>query len=350
MKILTLRSLCLSAALTLTSIATMAQEIPIVHVNVPDVTRLVEINTEGVNLRRLPNTTSGKVMMWNSDAGSYYTYTKLFYSDTEASRYRANRSTGAYVNAYHPQKGELLMVSPKQNAPKNGWYQVLAFAEGYAGNSGKPNSRLGWVKGDFCKVIDVAESTEEQLLALQIPITFPDPNDPEGGKVLDAYIQRGSTKSLRTRPRGQFNHFEFVVFCSSIDAIKIVYPYIEGNFMYIAETLIPIEYDPNLTKDFKVEKCVEEYDMGDDDYEYTKITLKGNRNKKSFMEVFFALDHMKDESFSLIVNQIVPNGEMPTDCVYFRGTDGKTYKFGYNSDLISSIGYTPCTIPLQTAQ
>ena len=58
MKILTLRSLCLSAALTLTSIATMAQEIPVVHVNVPDVTRLVEINTEGVNLRRLPNTTS----------------------------------------------------------------------------------------------------------------------------------------------------------------------------------------------------------------------------------------------------------------------------------------------------
>lgn len=60
----------------------------------PSVKRFVKITSDNVNLRRLPNTNSGKLMSWNSDGGSFETYTKIFFSDTEGSKYRANDMTG----------------------------------------------------------------------------------------------------------------------------------------------------------------------------------------------------------------------------------------------------------------
>lgn len=73
----------------------------------PSVKRFVKITSDNVNLRRLPNTNSGKLMSWNSDGGSFETYTKIFFSDTEGSKYRANNMTGAYVDTYHPYNGNI---------------------------------------------------------------------------------------------------------------------------------------------------------------------------------------------------------------------------------------------------
>lgn len=276
MNIHSIKSLLLSATLSLTALATSAQESQpfVMFVNVPIVTRMIQINTEGVNLRRLPNTTSGKIMTWNSDGGSIDTYTKLFYSDTEASRYRANRNTGAYVEAYHPQNGEILMVNPDQSQPKNGWYQVLAQSEEYAGNSGNSNAKLGWVKQDFCKVIDIANSTPEELLSIKVPFTFSNPNNPEEEREADITLKG----ILQHRKTGMFDDFYFTLSAYNFDCVKIIYPQIEENLMYVCEADVPVEYDPNQTEAIKVEKIEEENDIGDID-EYVKITLKGNRNK-----------------------------------------------------------------------
>ena len=102
------------------------------QVNQPCVKRFVKITSDNVNLRRLPNTNSGKLMTWNSDGGSFETYTKIFFSDTESSKYRANNMTGAYVDTYHPYNGNIYMVNSKQQEAQNGWYQIFVTAESYA--------------------------------------------------------------------------------------------------------------------------------------------------------------------------------------------------------------------------
>lgn len=345
MKTLTLRSILLSATLALTSITAMAQEeIPVIHVNVPYATRFVKINTEGVNLRRLPNTTSGKVMMWNSDGGSVDTYTKLFYGDTEASRYRPSRSTGAYVAPYHPQKDDLLMVNPDQNQPKNGWYQVLAFSEIYAGNLGKANSRFGWVKGDFCKVVDVASSMPEQLLSLKLPYTFSNPNNPEEEKV-DYLSLQGN---LLKRSRGRFNNFEYMVAVYYYNSAKIIYPQIEGDFMILSEANVSIEYNPHQAAPLLVEKVIEE--GMDEDYETFKFLVRGNKGKEGLHTFLNSLRDLSDKDMELIVNQIAPEGQLPTDRIVFRGTDGNAYSFSYTGYVLPRNMCSPSTIPLQTAQ
>ena len=121
----------------------------------PSVKRFVKITSDNVNLRRLPNTNSGKLMSWNSDGGSFETYTKIFFSDTEGSKYRANDMTGAYVDTYHPYNGNIYMVNSKQQEAQNGWYQIFVTAESYAESAEEPNSKMAWVKGDFCKVVDL---------------------------------------------------------------------------------------------------------------------------------------------------------------------------------------------------
>lgn len=81
---------------------------------IPATNRFVKITSDGVNVRRLPNATSGKVMTWNSDGGSIDTYTKIYFSDTEGKLYRANSMTGAYVESFHPAKiaiCQLLQIS-----------------------------------------------------------------------------------------------------------------------------------------------------------------------------------------------------------------------------------------------
>lgn len=126
-----------------------------VTVKVPDFKRFVVITQDNVNLRRTPSVNGGKLMQWESDEGSFDTYCKIYFADTEASLYRPNSRTGARVSAYHPLKDALLPVNPNQLEPQNGWYQVGVTAQAYAGNPDKANAKLAWVKSDFCKVVDI---------------------------------------------------------------------------------------------------------------------------------------------------------------------------------------------------
>lgn len=343
MKHFALKSIFLSLVLSLTALPSVAQSIQKLTIKVPRVTRFLQIKKEGVNLRRLPNTTSGKLMIWNSDGGSYDTYAKLFYSDTEATRFRPNRNTGAYIEAYHPQKGEVMILNPQKSEAQNGWYQLQITAPDYAGNPGQANTKLAWVRGDFCKVVDKVEPNDDQLGDLEVLIPA---CDVEGTKQLDFHI-----KNCSVRNGGAYNNVWYEVNSLNEDEIYFVQFVYAADFVYIANARIPIEYDAEQNEKVCLKTVVEENDMGDaEDYEYLKAFVKMPRGMNSFQAVVNYINTCPDEVFGQIISTLTPNGVMPADQVYFIGNDGRSYKVDFDSNTASSIAYDTYYYPLHRQQ
>lgn len=343
MKHFALKSIFLSLVLSLTALPSVAQSIQKLTIKVPKVTRFLQIKNEGVNLRRLPNTTSGKLMIWNSDGGSIDTYSKLFYSDTEATRFRPNRNTGAYIEAYHPQKGEVMILNPQKSEAQNGWYQLQITAPNYAGNPGQANTKLAWVRGDFCKVVDKVEPNDDQLGDLEVLIPA---CDVEGTKQLDFHI-----KNCSVRNGGAYNNVWYEVNSLNEDEIYFVQFVYAADFVYIANARIPIEYDAEQNEKVCLKTVVEENDMGDaEDYEYLKAFVKMPRGMNSFQAVVNYINTCPDEVFGQIISTLTPNGVMPADQVYFIGNDGRSYKVDFESNVASSIAYDTYYYPLHRQQ
>lgn len=343
MKHFALKSIFLSLVLSLTALPSVAQSIQKLTIKVPKVTRFLQIKNEGVNLRRLPNTTSGKLMIWNSDGGSIDTYSKLFYSDTEATRFRPNRNTGAYIEAYHPQKGEVMILNPQKSEAQNGWYQLQITAPDYAGNPGQANTKLAWVRGDFCKVVDKVEPNDDQLGDLEVLIPA---CDVEGTKQLDFHI-----KNCSVRNGGAYNNVWYEVNSLNEDEIYFVQFVYAADFVYIANARIPIEYDAEQNEKVCLKTVVEENDMGDaEDYEYLKAFVKMPRGMNSFQAVVNYINTCPDEVFGQIISTLIPNGVMPADQVYFIGNDGRSYKVDFESNVASSIAYDTYYYPLHRQQ
>ena len=343
MKHFALKSIFLSLILSLTALPSVAQSIQKLTIKVPKVTRFLQIKNEGVNLRRLPNTTSGKLMIWNSDGGSIDTYSKLFYSDTEATRFRPNRNTGAYIEAYHPQKGEVMILNPQKSEAQNGWYQLQITAPDYAGNPGQANTKLAWVRGDFCKVVDKVEPNDDQLGDLEVLIPA---CDVEGTKQLDFHI-----KNCSVRNGGAYNNVWYEVNSLNEDEIYFVQFVYAADFVYIANARIPIEYDAEQNEKVCLKTVVEENDMGDaEDYEYLKAFVKMPRGMNSFQAVVNYINTCPDEVFGQIISTLTPNGVMPADQVYFIGNDGRSYKVDFESNVASSIAYDTYYYPLHRQQ
>lgn len=97
-----------------------AAQINKLTVKVPDFKRFVIVTQDNVNLRRTPSVNGGKLMRWNSDGGSYDTYCKIFFADTESKLYRPNSMTGAFVETFHPMNGDFLPVNPNSIESQNG--------------------------------------------------------------------------------------------------------------------------------------------------------------------------------------------------------------------------------------
>lgn len=282
-------------------------------------------------------------MIWNSDGGSYDTYAKLFYSDTEATRFRPNRNTGAYIEAYHPQKGEVMILNPQKSEAQNGWYQLQITAPDYAGNPGQANTKLAWVRGDFCKVVDKVEPNDDQLGDLEVLIPA---CDVEGTKQLDFHI-----KNCSVRNGGAYNNVWYEVNSLNEDEIYFVQFVYAADFVYIANARIPIEYDAEQNEKVCLKTVVEENDMGDaEDYEYLKAFVKMPRGMNSFQAVVNYINTCPDEVFGQIISTLTPNGVMPADQVYFIGNDGRSYKVDFDSNTASSIAYDTYYYPLHRQQ
>ena len=71
-------------------------------IKVPNVTQFAKITSESAVLYRLPSLNSGRLMEWNSDGGSFETYSMLMYEDTEKGKYPIGGLEGSYANPFTP--------------------------------------------------------------------------------------------------------------------------------------------------------------------------------------------------------------------------------------------------------
>lgn len=310
-----------------------------VSVKVPDFKRFVIVTQDNVNLRRTPSVNGGKLMRWNSDGGSYDTYCKIFFADTESKLYRPNSMTGAFVETFHPMNGDFLPVNPNSIESQNGWYQVGVIANSYGGNPGHANAKLAWIKGDFCKVVDVDMNAKPSQIAFPRNFSYDEEREEEVKGPL-VTIREG----LR-RKSGLYTNLTFFVTASPDgNSILVTAPILSSHFVFIARTSIDVQYDPEQKSAVVLREVEEENEIGDAD---TFLRLTTNTEaQKSKVAVNYILA-ASDQVFGKLIKFLFPENKIPTDEVYFMDAEGKCQSFGYDPIVSSVIPAKSSSMSLQ---
>ena len=297
-------------------------------VKVPDFKRFVIVTQDNVNLRRTPSVNGGKLMRWNSDGGSYDTYYKIFFADTESKLYRPNSMTGAFVETFHPMNGDFLPVNPNCIESQNGWYQVGVIANSYGENPGHANAKLAWIKGDFCKVVDVDMNAKPSQIAFPRNFSYDEEREEEVKGPL-VTIREG----LR-RKSGLYTNLTFFVTASPDgNSILVTAPILSSHFVFIARTSIDVQYDSEQKSAVVLHEVEEENEMGDVDTFLRLTTNTEAQKSKAAVNYILAAS---DQVFGKLVKFLFPENKIPTDEVYFMDTEGKCQSFGYDP-IVSSI-------------
>jgi len=320
------------------SMSAVAQ-LPTVTVKVPNVKRFVRILDEDVTLHRLPNATSGKVMVWSSDA-----YTKLFFSDTEGEKYTANDENEAEVTPYHPVSDYLYMVSNENPEPQNGWYQILIMAEEYMGKQTYVNSKMAWVSASYCEVIDVDENKQAQERQ-GIPVGFKWDDDSESNvpeevmsfsEGLKVSSIPGAYQGVSMTIKPEYSKNELTV-----NVLNHI-----GNFIYCSRPTLQLLFGTQTspTPTFRIIK--EEVPLeGAEPLMTLQVSLsEQNDIKKTMLDMFKILINPTLEPCKMFYEVAWEHNKIPTNEVYFLGKDGKTYSFSYNPDMLTEYGYQNYTV------
>lgn len=276
-------------------------------VTVPKGNLFFQVMKEGVNMRRQPNAKSGKLMVWNSDAGSEDTYTKLFFSDTEAARYRPSRNTGAFVEPFHPEQGDWLIGSCTLDGDQNGFYKAIVTAPEYA-NTGQGNAKIAWVSGDLVRII---EKDPEGHIENE---TFPlwQRYNPEKGET--EYGSMTKVGKGVKRVTGNYTGLELFFASDNVNNVLFVTSAIVyDGYLLVSRASFDVEHDASLPTEFAIEKLEEENEIGDVDVRYV---IKMKSDKKMALNAELCLLTCSDNQFKLFVDALFPNGEVPTNEVY----------------------------------
>lgn len=310
-----------------------------ISVKVPDFKRFVIVTQDNVNLRRTPSVNGGKLMCWNSDGGSIDTYCKIFFADTESKLYRSNSMTGAYVETFHPMNGDFLPVNPNNIESQNGWYQVGVIANSYGGNPGHANAKLAWIKGDFCKVVDVDMNAKSSQIAFPRNFSYDDEREEEVKGPL-VTIREG----LR-RKSGLYTNLTFFVTASPDgNSILVAAPILSSHFVFIARTSIDVQYDSEQKSAVVLHEVEEENEIGDVDTFLRLTTNTETQKSKAAVNYILAAS---DLVFGKLVKFLFPENKIPTDEVYFIDTEGKCQSFGYDPNISSIIPAKSTSMSLQ---
>lgn len=310
-----------------------------ISVKVPDFKRFVIVTQDNVNLRRTPSVNGGKLMCWNSDGGSIDTYCKIFFADTESKLYRPNSMTGAFVEAFHPMKGDFLPVNPNNIESQNGWYQVGVIANSYGGNPGHANAKLAWIKGDFCKVVDVDMNAKSSQIAFPRNFSYDGEREEEVKGPL-VTIREG----LR-RKSGLYTNLTFFVTASPDgNSILVAAPILSSHFVFIARTSIDVQYDSEQKSAVVLHEVEEENEIGDVDTFLRLTTNTETQKSKAAVNYILAAS---DLVFGKLVKFLFPENKIPTDEVYFIDTEGKCQSFGYDPNISSIIPAKSTSMSLQ---
>lgn len=308
-----------------------------VSVKVPDFKRFVIVTQDNVNLRRTPSVNGGKLMQWNSDGGSYDTYSKIYFADIEARLYRPNSMTGAFVETFHPMNGYYLPVNPNKLEAQNGWYQVGVTSTTYGGNPGHANAKMAWIKGDFCKVVDI------DMNAKPSQITFPRYN------YFDVVSEENVNGPLTTvreglrRKSGLYSNLTFFVTASPDgNSVSVTAPIMASHFVFIARAVIEVQYDSEQKSAVVLHE--DEDEMGEGNISLRLTTNTEALKSKAAVNYILAAS---DQVFGKLVNILFPEKKIPTDEVYFMDTDGKCQSFGYDPNISSIIPAKSTSMSLQ---
>lgn len=310
-----------------------------VSVKVPDFKRFVIVTQDNVNLRRTPSVNGGKLMCWNSDGGSYDTYCKIFFADTESKLYRPNSMTGAFVESFHPMNGDFLPVNPNNIESQNGWYQVGVIANSYGGNPGHANAKWAWIKGDFCKVVDVDMNAKPSQIAFPRNFSYDGEREEEVKGPL-VTIREG----LR-RKSGLYTNLTFFVTASPDgNSILVTAPILSSHFVFIARTSIDVQYDSEQKSAVVLHEVEEENEIGDADTFLRLTTNTEAQKSKAAVNYILAAS---DQVFGKLIKFLFPENKIPTDEVYFIDTEGKCQSFGYDPNISSIIPAKSTSMSLQ---
>lgn len=308
-----------------------------VSVKVPDFKRFVIVTQDNVNLRRTPSVNGGKLMCWNSDGGSYDTYSKIYFADIEAKLYRPNSMTGAFVETFHPINGYYLPVNPNKLEAQNGWYQVGVTSTTYGGNPGHANAKMAWIKGDFCKVVDI------DMNAKPSQITFPRYN------YFDVVSEENVDGPLTTireglrRKSGLYSNLTFFVTASPDgNSVSVTAPIMSSHFIFIARAVIEVQYDSEQKSAVVLHE--DEDEMGEGNISLRLTTNTEAQKSKAAVNYILAAS---DQVFGKLVNILFPENKIPTDEVYFMDTEGKCQSFGYDPNISSIIPAKSTSMSLQ---
>lgn len=308
-----------------------------VSVKVPDFKRFVIVTQDNVNLRRTPSVNGGKLMQWNSDGGSYDTYSKIYFADIEARLYRPNSMTGAFVETFHPMNGYYLPVNPNKLEAQNGWYQVGVTSTTYGGNPGHANAKLAWIKGDFCKVVDI------DMNAKPSQITFPRYN------YFDVVSEENVDGPLTTireglrRKSGLYSNLTFFVTASPDgNSVSVTAPIMSSHFIFIARAVIEVQYDSEQKSAVVLHE--DEDEMGEGNISLRLTTNTEAQKSKAAVNYILAAS---DQVFGKLVKFLFPENKIPTDEVYFMDTEGKCQSFGYDPNISSIIPAKSTSMSLQ---
>ena len=308
-----------------------------ISVKVPDFKRFVIVTQDNVNLRRTPSVNGGKLMQWNSDGGSYDTYSKIYFADIEARLYRPNSMTGAFVETFHPMNGYYLPVNPNKLEAQNGWYQVGVTSTTYGGNPGHANAKMAWIKGDFCKVVDI------DMNAKPSQITFPRYN------YFDVVSEENVDGPLTTireglrRKSGLYSNLTFFVTASPDgNSVSVTAPIMSSHFIFIARAVIEVQYDSEQKSAVVLHE--DEDEMGEGNISLRLTTNTEAQKSKAAVNYILAAS---DQVFGKLVNILFPENKIPTDEVYFIDTEGKCQSFGYDPNISSIIPAKSTSMSLQ---
>lgn len=312
------------AALFISPLGASAQSEKIT-LTVPDFKSFFIVDGDMVNLRRLPNVNSGKLMEWYSDGGSFDTYAQIFYADTEAANYRPNARTGAYIEPYQAFNDQYLPLNPKQTEPQNGWYNVIATATSFRDSPGKANSKPAWIKGTLGYVADVTTDGRIRNIRISINPNLDDQSAEECGKL------RQASKGMR-RLSGDYK--DLGIFCDvDNNWASVCFPIFAGNFLYVAGMQLEIKVDRTQQQPVFIEtRTIRENDM-----QYQEATITVNNPNGIEQAIANHLMNCSDEEFSKITKWVFINDKVPTNNVFFISSDGRKHMMNYEADELSGF-------------
>lgn len=299
-------------------------------VTVPKGNLFFQVMKEGVNMRRQPNAKSGKLMVWNSDAGSEDTYTKLFFSDTEAARFRPNSGTGAFVEPFHPEQGDWLIGSCTLDGDQNGFFKAVVTAPEYA-NTGHGNAKTAWVSGSLVSVVE--KSLDIDLEKETFPLW--ERYNPEKGE--NEYGPMTHVGKGWKRGSGDYGALEFFISPNAKNnSLSVANAIIYDGFLLISRAEIAVEHDPGLATDFALVKVEEENDMGDVE---ERCVIKMKSAEKIYVNAAFNLLKSPDSSFKSFMDTMFPGGEGQTNEVIVANAYGPAEAISYKN-IPASLGET----------